>query len=34
MKPEAGLVKIGNSYFGTTYAGGNHGVGTVFKVTP
>jgi hypothetical protein len=32
--PKAGLVKIGRSYFGTTYEGGIFSVGTVFKVTP
>src|ERR1039457_5408910 len=33
--PEAGLVQAANGdLYGTTYGGGTHGYGTVFKITP
>ncbi len=32
--PAAGLVARGGNFYGTTYAGGAFGFGTVFKVTP
>jgi uncharacterized repeat protein (TIGR03803 family) len=34
LVPMAGLLKIGKSYFGTTYEGGRNNTGTVYKLTP
>jgi uncharacterized repeat protein (TIGR03803 family) len=32
--PLAGVILVNGKVYGTTYAGGTHGAGTVFKVTP
>ena len=32
--PEAGLISVGGTLYGTTSSGGDHGAGTVFAVTP
>ena len=32
--PLAGVILVNGKVCGTTYAGGTHGAGTAFKVTP
>jgi uncharacterized repeat protein (TIGR03803 family) len=32
--PQAGLLNVGGTLYGTTYAGGKHKQGTVFSLTP
>lgn len=32
--PDASLINVGGTLYGTTFNGGTHGKGTVFKVTP
>lgn len=34
MYPIAPLVLVGSTFYGTSYLGGSHGVGTVFEITP